>query len=232
MGAAMDPRVARGMEAQLRHWRTLLAGGAARVGWKIGLNDPRVQRHFGLAGCVVGHLTLATALVPRRRHSLAGGTRVGAEPEVAIHLGRDVPPGADRALAGTAIIGLGAALELVDIDGPLDDLEQIVARNTFHRGVLIGPTNPDRAGGVLADVTARVLHNAEEVAAVDAAAAVGDVPGLVRFAADFLGACGERLLAGDWILSGALTPQVWVQAGDVVGVDLGPLGSLSLGFTA
>jgi len=31
-----DPRVVRGMQAQLASWRSRLAGGAARVGWKIG----------------------------------------------------------------------------------------------------------------------------------------------------------------------------------------------------
>src|SRR2546422_6132431 len=83
------------MQAQLAGWRSRVAGGAARVGWKIGFNSPAAQRQLGLDGTVVGHLTQATVLAPGTSHSLAGSHLVGAEPEVAIHLGRDVPAGAD-----------------------------------------------------------------------------------------------------------------------------------------
>ncbi len=226
MGETMpDPRVMRGLEAQLRRWRVLLGGGAVRVGWKIG-------RHLGLDGCVLGHLTLATTIAPGDDHSLAGGTMVGVEPEVAIHVGRDVPAGAARAEAAAAVIGLGPALEIVDIDGPFDDVERIVAGNVFHRGVLFGVTHPERAGGSLDGVTARWLRNGDVVETLDAAAAAGDLPEIVRFVADTLGACGERLLAGDRIIAGSLTRAAWVRPGDVTGVDLGPLGTLALRFTA
>ncbi len=216
------------MEAQLGRWRALLAGGAARVGWKIGLTDARVQRGLGLEAPVIGHLTLATTLVPGTSHSLAGATKVGVEPEVAIHLGRDVPADADRAYCEAAILGLGPALELIDIDGPFDDLERIVARNIFHRGVLFGITHPERAGGSLAGITVRNHVGAQTADAV----AAGDLAELVRLASRTLGACGERLLVGDRIISGSLTPPVWVEPGDVASVDFGPLGALTLRFTA
>src|SRR5207253_4098377 len=79
------------MQAQLARWRRGIAGGAARVGWKIGFNSPAAQRQLGLDGTVVGHLTQTTVLAPGASHSLAGSHLVIAEPEVAIHLGRDVP---------------------------------------------------------------------------------------------------------------------------------------------
>jgi len=227
-GPTLDPRVARGMVTQLGRWRALVARGVARVGWKIGINDPRMQHRLGLERPVVGHLTLATALVPGEPHSLAGGTQVGVEPEVAIHLGRDVPAGAERAVAEAAIIGLGAALEVIDLDGPLDDVERIVAGSSFHRAVLIGPTNPRHAGGVLAGVMLRFSQNGETLAEGPAA---GDLPALVQLVADTLGTFGEGLRAGEWIISGALARQAWVQPGDVVRVDLGPLGSLELRCT-
>jgi 2-keto-4-pentenoate hydratase len=227
-----DPRVRRGLEAQLARWRALRAQGFARVGWKIGLNDPAVQARLGLRAAVVGHVTLATVIVPGSAHSLAGGTLVGAEPEVAIHLGADVPPGADGARAAAAIVALGPALEVIDVDAPFDDLEGIVAANVFHRAVLFGVSHPRGAGGRLADVTARVVHNGETVATVDAAAVVGDLGETVRLVADLLGACGERLEAGDRILAGSLVRPVWVHPGDVVGLEMEPLGDVELAFTA
>src|SRR3989442_608536 len=83
------------MHAQLASWRSRVAGGASRVGWKIGFNSPAAQKQLGLDGAVVGHLTQATVLAPGTSHSLAGAHLVCAEPEVAIHVGRDVPAGAD-----------------------------------------------------------------------------------------------------------------------------------------
>jgi 2-keto-4-pentenoate hydratase len=225
----MDARVRRGMEAQLARWRSALAGGAARVGWKVGLNDPRVQAHLGIDGCVVGHLTLATTLVPGEPHSLRGGTRVGAECEVAIHLGRDLDAGASDADAAAAVLGLGAALELIDLDRPLDDLEGIVAANVFHRAVLLGPTRP---GASIDGVRAQVLRHGAVVETVDAAAATGPVTVVVRSIADALGACGEHLRAGDRVIAGSLAGILWLEPGDVVGLDLGPLGALSLAVTA
>src|SRR5207253_9330281 len=147
------------MQAQLARWRRGIAGGAARVGWKIGFNSPAAQRQLGLDGTVVGHLTQATVLAPGTSHSLAGSHLVCAEPEVAIHLGRDVPAGAGGEAARGAIGALGAAVELVDVDRPLDDLEAILAANIFHRGVMFGTARAERAGGALAGVTARAFCN-------------------------------------------------------------------------
>jgi len=181
---------------------------------------------------VVGHLTQATVLAPGTSHSLAGSHLVCAEPEVAIHLGRDVPAGADGEAARAAIVALGAAIELVDIDRPLDDLEVILAANIFHRAVVLGPPCAERAGGGLGGVSARAFRNGDEVAAVDAAAAAGDLAAVVRHVADWLAAFGERLRAGDRIICGSLAPPILVKPGDRVRVDLGPLGGVEIALTA
>jgi len=220
------------MQAQLARWRRGIAGGAARVGWKIGFNSPAAQRQLGLDGTVVGHLTQATVLAPGTSHSLAGSRLASAEPEVAVHLGRDVPAGAGGDAARAAIAALGAAIELVDIDRPLDDLEAILAANVFHRAAVLGPPRTERAGGALAGVTARAFHNGDEVANVEAAAAAGDLAAVVRHVADWLAAFGERLCAGDRIICGSLAPPIWVKPGDRVHVDLGPLGSVEIALTA
>src|SRR5262245_55682769 len=115
------------MQGQLARWRAALAHGASRVGWKTGINAPAVQRALGIDDVVLGHLPSATTLLPGATHSLAGGTRVGMEAEVALHVGTDLPGGATPDAARAAVAGLGAAIELVDIDRPFDDLEAIVA---------------------------------------------------------------------------------------------------------
>ena len=223
-----DPRVRRGMESQLARWRATLARGATRVGLKTGINAPAVQRALGIDDVVLGHLTSATTLVQGATHSLAGSTRVGMEAEVALHVGTDLPGGATQDAARAAVAGLGAAIELVDIDRPFDDLEAIVAGNVFHRAVTFGTAAPPPPGPWLRGVTARIERNGEETEALDAAAAAGDLVDIVRFVADTLAACGEGLCAGDRIIAGSLGRLVFVEAGDVVAADLGRLGCVTL----
>ena len=227
-----DPRVRRGMQVQLARWRATLTAGATRVGWKTGINAPAVQRALGIDDVVLGHLTSATTLLPGATHSLAGSTRVGMEAEVALYMGTDLRGGATPDAARAAVAGLGAAIELVDIDRPFDDLEAIVAGNVFHRAVTFGPASQLPAGPWLRGVTARIVRNGEQTEALDAAATAGDLVDIVRFVADTLAACGERLCAGDRIIAGSLGRLVFVEPGDVVAADLGLLGRVTLRLAA
>ena len=56
----LDERVRRGLEAQMRELRRRTAGGERRVGWKVALNDPRVQRALDIAAPVIGFLATGT----------------------------------------------------------------------------------------------------------------------------------------------------------------------------
>ena len=201
-------------QQQLGHWRATLGSGADRIGWKIGLNVPAVQQKLGLERSVVGHLTSATLLGADGAHSLAGAQRPMAEPEIAIHVG-----------AGGEIAGLAPAIEVADIDRPLDDAAEIVAANIFHRAVAIGPSAQiESPEGIEAVLTV----NGERIAAADAAAT--DLREIVRLVDETLRAAGESLQAGDRIIAGSLTAPAPVQPGDRVGVDLGPIGSLEVSF--
>ena len=202
-------------QQQLGHWRAALHSGAERVGWKIGLNVPAVQEKLGIDRSVVGHLTTATLLGADGAHSLTGAQKPMAEPEIAIEVGPD----------GT-IGGLAPAIEVADIDSPLEDVGQIVATNIFHRAVAIGPSEQlSSADGIEAALTV----NGEQVGSADAGAT--DLQAIVTLVDETLRAAGESLQAGDRIIAGSLTPPAPVQAGDHVTVDLGPIGRLEVDFT-
>jgi 2-keto-4-pentenoate hydratase len=76
-----------------------------------------------------------------------------------------------------------------------------------------------------------IERNATAVARIDVAAAC-DAVGTVRLVADFLGGHGAALAPGDRILAGSLAAPLLVAPGDAVSADFGPLGRLSLAFTA
>ena len=60
----LDDRVRRGLEAQLEELRARTAGGERRIGWKIALNDPRVQRALEISRPVIGFLATGTEMRP------------------------------------------------------------------------------------------------------------------------------------------------------------------------
>jgi 2-keto-4-pentenoate hydratase len=214
-----NERVARGLAAQLAALAEKRAAGAELIGWKIGLNAAPVQEHLGLSRPVVGHLTSRSLIEPGSSHALAGGTRIGVEPEVALHLGE-----------GERIEALAPAIEVVELDPALDELEPILAANVFHRGVVLGPRVPGVTPGDLDDLTAVVTRNGvveQRAAFADTGERPGDV---VRIVADRLALVGERLRPGEVIIAGSLTPIVFVAPGNSVEVDLGPLGRLALEF--
>ena len=88
-GADLSPRCVRGLEAQAAAPARADRRGRAARGWKIALNDPRVQRALGIGAPVIGYLDVRRRSLPDgARHSLAGATRPAIEPEVAVHVGR------------------------------------------------------------------------------------------------------------------------------------------------
>ena len=79
----------------------------------------------------------------------------------------------------------------------------------------------------------RVLRNGTEVAHTsDPQANTGDLIDIVRHVADVLAACGERLRAGQIIITGSIVPPLWVEAGEEVVFQLDPIGGVSIRFAA
>src|SRR5256885_12349351 len=63
----------------------------------------------------------------------AGWSKPVLEPEIAVHIGRDVPAGADDETARAAIAGISAAIEIVDLTAPPADPENILSGNIYQR---------------------------------------------------------------------------------------------------
>jgi 2-keto-4-pentenoate hydratase len=210
----VDPRLAAALNAQLEDWRSALAKGARRVGWKLGTGE---RESIG-GDVVTGHLTSTTCLPSGSIYRAGGDRALHADAEVAVVLSAPVE-GDEPAAVRDSIGGYAAALELVDLAGT-DDPERIVAENIFHRAVSFGPVQ----GALPSDLEGRLLVGGETRAA---GAARGDYVSLVAAVARQLRAVGERLEAGDRIITGSFV-QVRIGVGDHVVADLGPLGRAEL----
>lgn len=225
--ALADTRIARGMRAQLAARRARLDAGDRPLGWKVGFGAPAIMARFGIAAPLVGHLLHSGRIESGGMASLAGWAKPVAEPEIAVHIGRDVGPG-DNAAA--AIVGLGAAIELADLDPPPEDIKAILAGNIYQRHVVVGPMRP---GAGIAGLTGRVIRNGAEVARTDDVEAnTGKLVDLVRHVADLLAACGERLRAGEIIIGGSVVPPLFVTPDDTeIALVLDPIGEVSVQFS-
>ena len=225
-----DPRIDRGLLAQLTQRRRRIEAGERPLGWKLGFGSDAAMRSLGTSEPLVGYLLESGRLEPGAEVDLSGWANPRLEPEIAVHLGADVAGDADRDAVQAAIAGLGAAIELVDPDPAQTDPEAILAADIFQRHTVLGPV---REG--LRDVTgvrARVTRNGEEAAAAeDPTELTGDPLELLRVVARTLDAAGERLLAGDVVICGSVVAALEVAPGDEVEVALDPLGTVGVRFT-
>ncbi|HWI12677.1 MAG TPA: fumarylacetoacetate hydrolase family protein [Burkholderiales bacterium] len=225
-----DPRIARGMAQQLTRWHQRIKSGEKALGWKAGFGTSEAMERYKLHAPLIGHLMDATALRNGETVSLEGWARPLAEAEIAVIVGKDVPRGASREAAANAIAGLAPAIELVDLDTPPEDVTAILSGNIYHRRVILGARDNNR-GGSVEGYSGTVMQNGQEIATVSALQeSTGDYVELVRHVADLLAAFGERLAAGQVIITGAVVPPLPVQPGGSVTFKLNTGAEASVRF--
>jgi 2-keto-4-pentenoate hydratase len=228
-----DPRIKSGIEQQLRWRRELLAAGKKPLGWKLAFGGPAALERLRINAPLVGFLMADAVVASGSTISFAGWKKPAAEPELAVYMGKDLAPGADRSDTKDAITGLGAAIELADVDHPSDDVEGTLARNIYQRHIILGGCNKTYAGGNLSGLNAHVLRNGVELAdTTDFEALTGELITNVSHVADLLAQFGETLRAGQIIIAGSITPPIWVGPGDSIGFHLEPLQPISINFAA
>jgi 2-keto-4-pentenoate hydratase len=228
-----DPRILRGMALQLGRRRDRLNAGEQPLGWKVGFGAPAAMQKFDISAPLVGFLTNMALIETGTTVSLTGWSKPVAEPEIAVHMGHNLSAGTDRDTAKAAIAGLGPAIELADVDRPPEDVEQILVGNIYQRGVIVGPCDPSRAGGVVEGLHGHITRNGSAFAnTAEPQALTGDIIDIVRHVADTLAAFGHTLRAGQIIIAGSIVPPLWVEAGEEIVFKLDPVGSVSVRFAA
>ena len=185
---------------------------------------------------LVGFLLQSALLPSGSTLSISDWKKPAAEPEIAVHLGKDLPADSDRETAMAAISGLAPAIELADVDHPSEDVEGTLARNIYQRHLVLGRTEPSRTGGPLDGLTCRVRRNGSEIAhAADPQSLqslTGELIDNVRHVANLLAFLGETLQAGQIIIAGSLIPPLWVHPGEEIIFELAPVGSISIRFVS
>ena len=212
---AADPRVRRGMEAQLELRRQRLSAGDEPLGWKVGFGTPEAFEKLGTVAPLVGFL-LRSAVAPSGAvYSIEGFGRPALEPEVAVHVGE-----------GGVAAALAPAFEIADVE-PTADVERILAGDIFQRGIVLGPA-VERTS--LDASPALVTVNGEPREVADAEAMPGRIPHVLAHVSGLLAAFGEQLRPGDVVITGSIVAPLQVEPGDRVDYQLDGIGSVSISF--
>src|SRR5438874_3411117 len=221
------------MDKQLSLRRARMAAGEKPLGWKVGLGAPPAMERLKIKAPLVGFMMQKSLIPNAGTVSFAGWTKPVVEPEIAVHMGKDLPGAADRAATIAAIAALGPAIELADLNPPPDDVEVTLAGNVFHRHVILGPPDASRAGAKLDGLVGHVFRRGALAAKQEnVEALIGEMIGIVQHVAGTLAAYGERLCAGDVIITGSIVPPPIIEPDETeFAYALEPIGGLKVNFS-
>lgn len=228
-----NPLIKKGMTAQLATRRARIAAGEKPLGWKVGLGAPATMQKLGLDAPVVGFLMQRALVLSGGTVSLAGYAKPVAEAEIAVRMGSDLGGGATPDMALAAIRELLPAIEIADLD-PVpapDNLDAVLEGNIFQRHVILcGNTQP---GGSVRGLTSRITRRGAEFNRTgDPEALTGKLVDIVAHVANTLAAFGEKLSAGDIIITGSITPPMTIEADEEeIAHAVDPIGEVSVNFT-
>jgi 2-keto-4-pentenoate hydratase len=203
--------------------------GARRVGWKVGLTSKAIQEQFRVHEPVFGCL-LSDGLL-QSGHRFRGDELIapGFENELCVVLDRDLAAGATRDDVAAAVGRVHPALEIIETRGDLTaQLALALADNAQQKAFVIGPAMERAALPELRAVRARVRINDAEVAAATGEAVLGHPYNSIVWLAGKLAQFGERLRAGDYVMTGSFTRQFPLHSGDRVEADFAGIGAVAV----
>jgi len=227
------PLIKKGMPLQLAKRRARIAAGEKPLGWKVGLGASAAMQRVGTTAPIVGYLMQRALLLSGSTVSFDGWTKPVAEPEVCVRMMNGLGAGATTDGALAAIKEIFPAIELADFDPPPtpDNLDVVLEGDIYQRHVILcGNT---RFGANMTGLTSRLIRRGAETASTsDLEALTGKLGDIVAHVANTLAAFGEKLSAGDVIITGSITPPIMLEADETqLSHAIDPIGEVSVNFT-
>ena len=219
---------------QLEYIALREAEGARVVGHKVGCTNKLLQAQFGINQPDYGHILDAMVLSDGAKVSAASLIKPRIEPELAFVLSRTLKgPNVNALDVLNATRWVLPCFEIIDsrIQDWCITIEDTVADNGSSSSVILG-NQPHEVNGTDLRSLGVVIEVNGTVAGTGAGAAVlGHPAQSVAWLANALAPLGRQLQVGHIVLSGALTPSIEVNAGDVVYADFGVFGVIRCQFT-
>lgn len=216
-------------EIQSRLVDRRLDDGAEIVGHKVGLTSDGIQEQFGVNEPDFGRL-LDTMFVEDGAVPVDDLVDPRIEPEIGFVLGEDLEPPVTYLDVLSATHGVVPVLEIIDsriADWDLQ-IQDTIADNASSGLYATGDTVSDVRDRDLSLEGVKLYRNGK-LESSGVGAAVSDHPArAVAWLANTIGEHGERLKAGQFVLSGSFVPAVDIAAGDVLTAEFGSIDSVTV----
>jgi 2-keto-4-pentenoate hydratase len=204
---------------------------SAVAGYKIGLTSPAMQAMCGIDSPVYGSIFADTLYASGAELSEARFQHLGIEFEIAVRLGAEVTTDRDHTLPGIAraVDAICPAFELVEdrhSDYSLLSAVSLIADNSWSAGAVLGRWQP--LVDDLPDRKGRIRLNDAEIDAGRVGDALDHPLASVAWLAHQLGLRGQRLAAGDIIMTGNIVRTRFPEAGQDWAYEVDGLGSVRL----
>jgi len=215
-----------------------LSAGRKILGWKIGLTSKVMQDALGIdtpdSGVLYDNMLFRSGeTVPKGRF-----IQPRVEAEIAFVLKAPIEEGATRADVLAATDYVAPSLEILDTrilrkdptTGQIRKIFDTVSDNAANAGIVLGPAQHDPTGLDLRWTGAVTYANDQVVATGLGAAVLDDPVKSVVWLAQRMHAYGQRLEAGQVVLSGSFIAPIECPSGTKIHADFGPFGEVSIAF--
>ena len=210
-----------------------LQGAAQPAGFKIGATAPRMQAYLGLQGPAAGFMAVAGLHGSGSTLSYDGFLDPGVECELAVHLGRDLPPGScSPDAAADAVDRVMAAIELVEnryVALAEFGAPAMVADQVFHAAAVLGePVSSWRELNLLGIEGRMTINGVERDRGFGRDLLGGPMQALAWLAGSAEVAAFGGLRAGQVVMLGSVCPPVWLDGPAHIEVAFPPLPHVSV----
>ena len=194
-----------------------------------------MQEYLGLSGPVAGFMPEAGLHATGSALDYKQFLNPGAECEIAVHLGRDLPTGCTPAQAAEAVAGLMAGIEIVERryeDLATFGVPALIADQVFHAGAVLGTAYAGWWDLDLESLPGRIVVDGQD----QGMGKGGDLMGGPMHALAWLASSDEAaafggLRAGQLVMLGSVTPPIWLQGPCEVEVHFPPMEPVRLTLT-
>jgi 2-keto-4-pentenoate hydratase len=209
-----------------------LVVGARRgrvVGFKLGMTSKVKRDALGIQEPVYGRITADMVVPAGQPIPVAELIHPRAEPEIALMVGRPIPPGADIATVLAAIDAAYPAIEVADsrYAEPFR-LVDSVADNAGAARLVLGDRPRTVAELVDLHVLGCVFTHPGGVDTAAGGAAMGHPAAAVAWLAAALATSDDRIEPGSVVLTGGLTAAAPLRAGDRLTAEFDGLGTVEV----
>ena len=201
-----------------------MARGEKSIGIKMGLTSKAKMAQVGVSDMNWGRLTDGMIVEDGGELTFSRYIHPRAEPEIAFRLRAPLEGNVTHLEAGAAIEGVAAAIEILDsrFKNFKFRMTDVIADNSSSSGLIIGPWH--RPDIDVSNLGMSLEIDARPVQLGSSAAILGHPIRSLVAAARLMALRGQRLEAGDIVLSGAITAAEPVRVGMKVRVRLEKLG--------